>query len=53
MFKNIGATELLIIALIIIFLFGGRKIPELIRGLAEGIKEFRKENKEEEKPKEE
>jgi len=43
--KNLGATELLIIAFIILFLFGGRKIPEFIRGLGDAIKEFRKASK--------
>ncbi len=46
MFKGIGTTELIIIALIILVLFGGKKIPELIRGIAESVKEFRKASKE-------
>ena len=46
MLKNIGTTELVIIALIILFLFGGKKIPEFIRGLSEAIKEYRKASKE-------
>jgi sec-independent protein translocase protein TatA len=40
--KNFGAAEILLISLIIIFLFGGKKIPEFIRGLGEAIKEFKK-----------
>ena len=39
---GIGAQELLIILLILIVLFGGRKIPELARGLGRGIREFKK-----------
>ncbi|MEA2041371.1 MAG: twin-arginine translocase TatA/TatE family subunit [Bacteroidota bacterium] len=37
----IGGQEILIIALIILLLFGGRKIPQLMRGLGKGIKEFK------------
>ena len=37
----IGGQELLIIALILLVLFGGRKIPELMRGLGRGVKEFK------------
>lgn len=39
---NIGFTEILILVLIIILLFGGRKIPELAKGLGQGIKSFKK-----------
>jgi sec-independent protein translocase protein TatA len=49
MFQNIGTTEIVIIALLIIVLFGGKKIPELMRGIAESIKEFRKASKEDKK----
>ena len=44
-----GPTEFLVIALIILVLFGGRKIPELMKGLGQGMKEFKKANKEEDK----
>jgi sec-independent protein translocase protein TatA len=37
----IGATEIIIIAIIILLLFGGRKIPELMKGLGRGMKEFK------------
>jgi|AntAceMinimDraft_17_1070374.scaffolds.fasta_scaffold01072_10 sec-independent protein translocase protein TatA len=38
----IGGQEIIIIAIILLVLFGGRKIPELMRGLGKGIKEFKK-----------
>ena len=38
-----GGMELLIIALILLLLFGGAKIPALMRGMGQGIREFRKE----------
>tara|TARA_B100000900_G_C20580184_1_gene717185 strand:+ start:927 stop:1139 length:213 start_codon:yes stop_codon:yes gene_type:complete len=40
-----GGGEWIIIALVILILFGGRKIPELMRGLGSGIKEFKKATK--------
>ena len=42
----IGSQEIIIIAIIILLLFGGRKIPELMRGLGSGIKEFKQASKE-------
>ena len=44
---TMGGTEWLIIALVILLLFGGKKIPELMRGLGKGVKEFKKGSKEE------
>ena len=41
----LGAPEILIILAVVLLLFGGKKIPELMRGLGKGIKEF-KEGKE-------
>lgn len=38
---NLGAGEIIIIALIVLLLFGGRKIPELMKGLGKGIKNFK------------
>ena len=49
MFNGIGVTEILIIALIIILLFGGKKIPEFFKGVGEAIKEFKKSSKDEKK----
>ncbi len=37
---NLGTTELVLIFLVVLFLFGGNKIPELMRGLGKGIREF-------------
>ncbi len=45
MLQSIGINEWLIIALIVVLLFGGRKIPELFKGLGEAIKEFKKASK--------
>ncbi len=42
MFKEIGMTELLIIAGVLLLLFGGKKLPELGRGLGNSIKELKK-----------
>ena len=39
---SIGYSELLLILLIVLLLFGGRKIPEVMRGLGRGLREFRK-----------
>jgi sec-independent protein translocase protein TatA len=41
LFGSFGAQELLLILLILVVLFGARKIPELARGLGEGIRNFR------------
>lgn len=38
----IGTTELMLIAGIALLLFGGKKLPELMRGLGQGIREFKK-----------
>ena len=38
---GLGVPEILIILAVIILLFGGKKIPEIARGLAKGIKEFK------------
>lgn len=37
-----GLPELLLILVVIVLLFGGKKIPEVMRGLGQGIKEFKK-----------
>lgn len=38
---NFGAPEIIIIALIVLLLFGGKKIPELMKGLGKGVKSFK------------
>ncbi|MET3731496.1 twin-arginine translocase TatA/TatE family subunit [Moheibacter stercoris] len=43
-----GTWEIIIIVLVILLLFGGRKIPELMKGLGSGIKEFKNATKDEE-----
>ncbi len=48
---SLGATEITLIVLALLLLFGGRKIPELMRGLGSGIKEFKKAAKDEPKSK--
>lgn len=37
----IGPTQVILIVLVVLLLFGGRKIPELMRGLGRGVKEFK------------
>lgn len=38
---RLGATEIIIIALVVLLLFGGKKIPELMRGIGKGVKSFK------------
>mgnify|MGYP001545037710 CR=1 FL=1 len=38
---KLGITEILVILVIVVLLFGGKKIPELMKGLGTGIKEFK------------
>jgi sec-independent protein translocase protein TatA len=38
---NLGATEIILIAFVVLLLFGGKKIPELMRGLGKGVREFK------------
>jgi sec-independent protein translocase protein TatA len=44
--QGIGFTEILLIVLIILLLFGARKLPELARGMGDAVREFRKATKE-------
>lgn len=41
LFGNLGTGEFLIIAFVVLLLFGGKKIPELMRGLGKGVKSFK------------
>ena len=38
---SLGMTEIIIIALIVLLLFGGKKIPELMKGIGKGVKSFK------------
>jgi sec-independent protein translocase protein TatA len=55
--QRIGVTEIILILLIVLLLFGGKKIPELMKGLGRGVKEFKDaskgDGKDEAKPSEE
>lgn len=42
---GLGGSELIIILVVVLLLFGGRKIPELMKGLGKGIKEFKDASK--------
>ena len=42
---KIGLTEILLILAVVVLLFGGRKIPELLKGIGQGMKEFKKASK--------
>lgn len=43
---NLGGGEIILILAIVILLFGAKKLPELARGMGQGIKEFKKASKE-------
>jgi sec-independent protein translocase protein TatA len=47
----VGAPQIIIIVLAIVLLFGGKKIPELMKGIGNGMKEFKKATKDLEKAK--
>ena len=49
---RLGIPELVIIAIIVLFLFGGKKLPEMGKGIGEGIKNFKKSLKSDEASKE-
>ena len=42
---KLGMTEIILIVLVVVLLFGGRKIPELMKGIGQGMKEFKKASK--------
>lgn len=39
---NLGMSEIVIIAIVVLFLFGGKKLPELMHGVGKGIRDFKK-----------
>lgn len=41
LFLNLGTGEIVIIVLVVLLLFGGKKIPELMRGLGKGVRSFK------------
>lgn len=41
MFRNIGTTEIVIVLVVLLVIFGPKKIPEFAKGIAEALKEFR------------
>lgn len=41
MFLNLGTGEIILIALVVLLLFGGKKIPELMKGVGKGVKSFK------------
>ena len=41
LFGTLGATEIIIIAFLILLLFGGKKIPELMKGIGKGVRSFK------------
>ncbi|MEO8254365.1 MAG: twin-arginine translocase TatA/TatE family subunit [Flavobacterium sp.] len=47
---RLGLPEILVIVAVILLLFGGKKIPELMKGLGSGIKEFKNASKDEQQP---
>lgn len=44
-FMGLGGSEMIIILVIVLLLFGGKKIPELMKGLGKGVKEFKDASK--------
>ncbi len=48
-FLAIGPWQIAIIVVVVLLLFGGKKIPELMRGLGSGIKEFKEASREDDK----
>ncbi len=51
MFRTIGPTELIVIIVVFVLLFGGKKIPDLAKGLGEGIRNFKSSIKNNDEPK--
>lgn len=47
----LGTTEMIVIAVVVVVLFGARKIPELMKGVGQGVREFKKAAKDDPEPK--
>ena len=47
MFGRLGTTEIIIIVALVLLFFGGKKIPEFMKGVTEAIKEFKKSSSDE------
>ena len=45
LFAGLGATEVILIVVVVLLMFGGKKIPELMKGLGRGIKDFKDASK--------
>jgi sec-independent protein translocase protein TatA len=45
-FALLGTSEIIVICLVVVLLFGARKIPELMKGVGQGMKEFKKASRE-------
>lgn len=47
MLNNIGTTEIVVVAVLVLVFFGGKKLPELAKGLGDAIREFKNSSKNE------
>jgi len=47
MFGSVGATEIIIIVFVLVLLFGAKKLPELAKGIGQGVKELKNSMKDE------
>jgi len=50
LFGLIGTGEIIVLAVVVVVLFGAKKIPELMKGLGQGMKEFKKASKDDIEP---
>ena len=53
MLFSLGPMEIILIVAVIVLLFGGRKLPELMKGIGQGIKEFKKASRTDDEEKKE
>jgi sec-independent protein translocase protein TatA len=52
MFNSIGTTEWIVIGVVVLLLFGGKKIPEFFKGIGEAVNEFKKASNDSDKKEE-